>query len=115
MILAILLALAAWLLSFILPWWSLAIPASLLGIWRGKTGWSSFGYGFLGIAGLWLVQAVYIHYTNEGILTTRIAELFSLPQPALVIAATIGVGGIAGGLSTLTGYFIKKVFFNRNP
>lgn len=114
MILAILLALSAWLLSFILPWWSLAIPALLLGIWLGKTGWSSFGYGFLGIGGLWLLQTAYIHLANGGILTTRIAELFSLPYPALVIVITVMAGGLAGGLSTLTGYFFKKAFFNRN-
>ncbi|SHE76064.1 hypothetical protein SAMN05443144_103117 [Fodinibius roseus] len=114
MILAILLALSAWMLSFILPWWSLAIPALLLGMWMGKTGWNSFGYGFLGIGGLWLLQTAYIHFANDGILTMRIAELFSLPYPFLVITGTVVAGGMAGGLSTLTGYFFKKVFFNRN-
>lgn len=111
MILAILLALFSWLLSFILPWWSLAVPALLLGMWLGKTGWSSFGYGFLGIGGLWLIQTVYIHFANDGILTTRIADLFNLPHPSLVILITIVMGGLAGGFPTLTGYFFKKAFF----
>lgn len=112
MILAILLALSAWLLSLFLPWWSLAIPALLLGMWLGKTGWYSSGYGFLGISGLWLIQTLYIHFANDGILTTRIAELFSLPSPWLVILITVLIGGLAGGLSTLTGYLCKKTFLN---
>lgn len=114
MILAILLALSAWLLGFILPWWSLSIPALLLGSRLGKTGWSSFAYGFVGIGGLWLLQTAYIHFVNQGILTTRIAELFSLPHPVLVIVITVVAGGLAGGLSTLTGYLFKKAFLHQS-
>lgn len=112
MILAILLALSAWLLSFILPWWSLAFPAVILGAILGKSGVHSFVYGALGIGGWWLIHTLYIHIANDGILTTRIAELFSLPYPWLVIVATVFIGGLAGGLSTLTGYLLKKTLIN---
>lgn len=110
MIITILLAFSAWLLSLILPWWSLTIPALLLGLGLGKTGWYSFGYGFLGIGGLWLIQTAYIHLANDGILTTRIAELFSLPSAWLVILITVLIGGLTGGFSTLTGYLFRKTF-----
>jgi len=112
MLLALLIALSAWLLSLILPWWSLAIPCVLLGILLGKTGVRSFGFGFLGIGGWWLAQTLYIHLANEGLLTTRIAELFSLPSPWLIILITVITGGLAGGLATLTGYLFKNVIFN---
>lgn len=114
MILAILLALSAWLLSLILPWWSLAIPAVVLGYLLGKTGWSAFGFGFLGIGGWWLIQTVYIHLANDGILTTRIAELFSLPSSWFIILITVIIGGLSGGLSTLTGYLLKGFFTVNN-
>ncbi|WP_185958372.1 hypothetical protein [Fodinibius sediminis] len=104
-----LLALSAWLLSLIFPWWSLAVPAILLGAALGRTGGSSFGTGFLGIGLLWFVQATYIHLANDGLLVTRIADLFSLPHPWLVILITVLVGGLAGGFSTLTGYLLGKV------
>jgi hypothetical protein len=112
MILAILLALSGWLLSFILPWWSLAIPALLLGMLLGRSGWFSFAYGFLGIGGWWLIQTFYIYIVNEGALTTRIAELFSLPSAWLVLLATVLIGGLSGGLSTLTGYLFKSTFLH---
>ena len=110
MLLAVLLALSAWLLSLVLPWWSLAIPALLLGILLGKSGRSSFCYGFLGIATLWLIQTLIIHIQNEAILTTRMAELFSLPSAWLILLATSIIGGIAGGFSCLTGYLLKQTF-----
>jgi len=110
MLLALLFALLAWLLSLILPWWSLTIPGILLGIFLGKTGWRSFGYGFLGIGGWWLIQSLYIHLANDGLLTTRIADLFSLPSAWLVILITVLIGGLIGGFSTLTGYLLRKTF-----
>ena len=112
MLLAIILALSAWLLSFVLPWWSLAIPALLLGLLLGKSGRSSFCYGFLGIASLWLIQTLIIHIQNDAILTTRMAELFSLPSAWLVLLATTIIGGLAGGLSCLTGYLLKQSFLS---
>ncbi|MCW9707052.1 hypothetical protein [Fodinibius salsisoli] len=110
MILAILLALSAWLLSFVLPWWSLAIPAVVLGALLGTSGGHSFGFGALGIGAWWLIHTLYIHIANDGILTGRIADLFSLPHPSLVILITVIIGGLTGGLATLTGYLFRTTF-----
>ena len=110
MITIILIAITAWILGLFLPWWSLAIPCLILGAWLGKSGGRSFMYGFTGIALLWLLQSIFIHFANGGILTARIAELFSLPDPVLVMLLTAIVGGIAGGLSTLAGFYFSEAF-----
>lgn len=110
MLLIILIIATSWLLSLFLPWWSLAISCLVLGGWLGKKGGQSFLYGFLGIGILWFIETFAIHILNEGILTTRIAELFSLPHPMLVIGISVTIGGLAGGFSTLTGYLFKKTF-----
>ncbi len=111
MILALLLALTAWLLSLIFPWWIIAIPGLVLGAQLGKSGSHAFGYGFLGIGGLWFLQSLLIHLGNNGILTERIANLFSLPHSWLVILITVLIGGLAGGLTTLAGYLFSDTFF----
>jgi len=111
MILAILIAITTWLLSLFLPWWSVAIPGLLLGAILGRTGVTSFLWGFAGIGGLWLVQSLYIHIANGGILTSRIADLFSLPSPILVIILTVLIGGLMGGFASLTGYLFRKVIY----
>lgn len=110
MLLIILIALTAWILNLFLPWWSLAIPCLILGAWLGRSGLRSFLYGFLGIGILWLAQTTVTHIANNGILTSRIADLFSLPNSLLLIAITVAVGGVAGGLSTLTGYYFRSAF-----
>ncbi|MDX1585434.1 MAG: hypothetical protein R3222_01770 [Balneolaceae bacterium] len=113
MMLIILIALLAWILGLFLPWWSLAIPGVLLGAWFGKSGTGSFFYGFLGIGILWLIQTLFIHIGNAGVLTNRIGELLSMPDPILVIVITVFIGGLAGGLSTMTGFYFRKSFLEK--
>lgn len=113
MLLIVLIIVTTWLLSLFLPWWSLAIPCLVLGVWLGEKGGRSFLYGFLGIGILWFIQTMVIHISNEGILTTRIAELFSLPNPLLVVGVSVIIGGLAGAFSTLTGYLFKQTFFSK--
>lgn len=113
MLIALLIALTTWMLSLFMPWWSLSIPCLIFGGWLGKKAGHSFLFGFLGVGGLWLLQTLFIDIQNNGILTTRIAELFSLPSGYLVILLTIVIGGLAGGLSTLTGYLARKAFIPR--
>lgn len=109
----ILIAITAWILGLFLPWWSLAIPCLILGAWLGKSGGRSFLIGFTGIALLWLLQSIFIHFANGGVLTARIAELFSLPDPVLVLLLTAVVGGMAGGLSTMTGFYFREAFLRK--
>jgi hypothetical protein len=109
MLLAIRIAIIAWLLTLFLPWWTVAFSGLIFGAVLGKTGWHSFLWGFAGIGGLWLFQTLYIHIANDGILTTRIAELFSLPSPLFIILVTVLIGGVIGGLTTLTGYLFRKM------
>lgn len=110
MILALLIAITAWLLSLVLPWWSVFIPGSILGAALGRSGGRSFLWGFTGIAGLWLLQTLIIDLRNNGILTERIAGLFSLPAGWLIILVTVIIGGLIGGLTTLTGYLARATF-----
>lgn len=113
MLLALLIALIAWLFSLILPWWSLAIPCLVLGSLMGKKALTSFLFGLLGIGGLWLLQSLIIDINNQGILTSRIADIFSLPAGFWVVVLTAAIGGLAGGLSTLTGYLGRELFFGQ--
>ena len=103
MLQALLIIITAFLLNLILPWWSIAIPGLIFGFQFKKKGWESFGWGFLALFLLWGGQALYIHFANDGILSTRIAELLGVENPYIVILITGILGGIVSGLATLTG------------
>lgn len=110
MLMTFIILLFAFIMNIFLPWWSIAIPGLAFGYQFKKGAWISFGLGFLAVFLLWLGQALYIHFANDGILSTRIATMLGVGSPFLVILITGIIGGLVSGLATLTGSL-----FNSSP
>jgi hypothetical protein len=91
------------LLQTFLPWWSMAIGAFAVAYLVGNKSLISFFAGLLGVGILWLTVAMLIDYDTHSILTDKINKL--LPLNALLL--TTLVGGVVGGLSSLTGALIR--------
>lgn len=108
MILTALILIIAFLLNLFLPWWSIALPGLVLGYVFNQNPLPSFGWGFMALFLLWGGQALYTHYANDAILSTRIAEMLSIGSPLLVVLITGIIGGLVSGLATLTGSLVKE-------
>lgn len=107
MILLLLLIISAFLVNLVLPWWGVTITGLILGFQLKPSSTKAFGIGFLALFLLWGAQAFYIHLANDGILSTRIAEMLNVGSPLLVILITGIIGGLVSGLAVLTGSLIK--------
>ena len=103
MLLTALIILFSFLLNFILPWWSIAIPGLVFGYFLKPKPLAAFALGFLALFLLWGGQALYIHLANDGILSTRITEMLQVGSPLLVVLITGVIGGIVSAFATLTG------------
>lgn len=99
----ILLFFSFWVVTLFLPWWTLLIPAVVLGATLFDSAKSAFFIGFLSLFAAWLVQVLYIDIANESILSSRIAEMLGVGQSWLVLLITAAIGGLIGGLGTLLG------------
>ncbi len=109
--LLLLILIIAFALQFFLPWWIVAPVSFGLAAWLGRSGGGAFGAGFLGIGLGWLFLSTFIHFQTEGILTNKVGQLFSLPQPApLLLIITALIGGLVGGLSAWAGYCCRRLF-----
>ena len=51
----------------------------------------------------------FIDNANNHILSTRVAEIFSLPNSAILILITAIVGGLIGGFGALTGSQLRNI------
>lgn len=100
---------SCWFLNLFLPWWSALIPALFFGAWLIHSSLRGFVIGFTAGGAAWFLHAFYIHFANEGILSTRIAELLSVGSPVLVLCITFIIGGLIAGLGTLLGVQLKSV------
>lgn len=98
-----------WIVSLFFPWWTLLIPAVVLGATLFERSVIAFLVGFISLFAAWSVQIAYIDITNESILSGRMAEMLGVGQSWLVILITALIGGFIGGLGTLLGAQIRQL------
>ncbi len=106
---ALLILIFSFIAEMLLPWWSIAIVAFAVAFAKTPTSWKSFWAGFLGVGFLWWMTSGYIHFRTDGILTSKVGEMFTLPLPILVVLITGLIGGLVGGLAATSGYHFKAV------
>jgi hypothetical protein len=87
-----------------LPWWTMAIVSFALGYYFGNSGFVSFCAGFFGVGLLWLGTSMIIDISTHSILTKKINHLL----PLNVFVLTTLIGGLVGGLASLTGTLLSS-------
>lgn len=93
-----------------LPWWTLPIWGATAGWLLGHSGAKAFIAGFLGGALLWITAALGPDMANDGILSTKIGQLFMGLSRWSVVAITGLLGGLLSGMGSLTGRWGREAF-----
>lgn len=94
-----------------LPWWSLLIGCFVAGFSTATVNRSPFMAGFLAIFISWGALASYIDYLNNSILSSRVVQLFPLPESGyMLIVVTAIIGGLVGGISTACGDAFRRMW-----
>jgi len=91
-----------------LPWWSIAIFSFVLAYFLKEQVKAPFWSGFLAIFLSWILLALIKSLPNQNILATRMAKLFHLPNWTLLLLLTGLIGGLIGGVFSLSGFWLKK-------
>ena len=86
----------------------MAIISFLVSLLIDQRAWKAFFMGFLGVGLCWLIAALLHDITNDHILSTRMASLFSLPGYGFFIVVTVFIGGLIGGLSAWSASLFRK-------
>ncbi|MGB3181857.1 MAG: hypothetical protein WBB45_10735 [Cyclobacteriaceae bacterium] len=109
----LLIALLSYLSYILLPWWAGAVCSFLVCLVIHTRGFISFLSGFLGVGLLWFTVAWIVHSDTDGILSTRVATIFTLDSPFLLVVISSLLGGLSGGLGGLSGHMFRKLFVGR--
>jgi hypothetical protein len=99
----LLIALVSFIVTSFLPWWMIAIVCFVVTFLFRFNASKSFLAGFAGIFLLWLVVASLKDVANDHILSSRMAQLFSLSKSFLFLLVGPVVGGIVGGMAGWSG------------
>ncbi|GAB3020667.1 hypothetical protein GCM10027051_27440 [Niabella terrae] len=94
--------------GLIFPWWSIAVVAFIVSLLIPQSSRTAFVSGFLGIFLLWLLLAALINASNAGLLAGRVGQLLGIGEnPVLLVLVTALVGGLVGGMASLTASYLK--------
>lgn len=122
----VLVALGAYAVHFLAPWWAVAVVCFVIGLAMSGSGRRrifatrnqppslSFLTGFLGVGLIWLLLAWQMDAANASLLSRKIAQLLLssdvLPTNGnwLMLTLTALVGGLIGGGSTLSGNLLGE-------
>jgi len=98
--------------QFFLPWWIIAPIAFSFCFWMARSGKQAFSSAFIAIFLLWIIMGLIHTIPNENILANRVGSMLKLPATSLnwliVLLLSGIIGGLAAGISGLTGFLFKE-------
>jgi hypothetical protein len=105
----IIIALLSFLLQLVFPWWIICLARICCWLfWSRKTLAGFCSRLLCSILSLvWL--CFYIDHNNNHLLSSKIIQLFQLPNSLSIILISAMVGGLACGLAALTGRLLKNI------
>ena len=103
-------ALLSFALCLFLPWWVIAIAGFAVAFAIPQKAGLSFFSGFLALFFLWAGLSFWMSAANNHLLAHKISMLFiKIDNPLLLIVVTGIIGGLVGGLGSLTGRLLRQV------
>lgn len=103
----------AYFAPYILPWWSLALLAGLVGFLLPGHGLNSFISGLLAGGGAWLFLAWRIDQGTNSILSSKMVQLFPISDPIYLVIISGLIGGIVAAFGSLTGTSFRQIFIKK--
>jgi hypothetical protein len=92
------------------PWWVMPIVCFVLCFWKSETPKGAYGVAFAAISTLWLGYAIFQDNVSGGVITNKVAEVFRIPNKALLFSAMTLVGGTVAGFAGMAGNYCRKAF-----
>ena len=98
-------------LGYFFDWWTVAIAAFIGGFFFGNASGETFAKGTAAVSTLWLLMVWYHHFSTQGILSNKIAQVLPVGgNVGILIAATVLIGGLVGGWAAMSGFLIRNLF-----
>lgn len=96
---------------FEMPWWIFSITTLIVFVAIPQPAGKSFIVGFATIFVLWGILAAKLDFSNEHLLSKKVAGILMLKGNYwLLLLITAFVGGLVAGMSALTGSLLRNSF-----
>ena len=102
-------------LQLFLPWWVIVLVPFAVCAWRSHHPGKAYAVSLAAVSTVWLTYATFIHNGTQGNMSNRIAELFFLPNGAVLLTIVSLVSGIVAGFAGMAGYYVRQLFVKETP
>ena len=103
------------LLQLFMPWWVIVLVPFAVCAWRSQHPGKAYAVSLAAVSTVWLTYATFIHNGTQGNMSNRIAELFFLPNGAVLLTIVSLVSGIVAGFAGMAGYYVRQLFVKGAP
>ena len=90
-------------------WWVMIVPFAY-GAAGARSGGKALRTGFLAAGLLWLGASAYLLLAGSRIIASRIAAMFGLGRPWLMVLATALIAAVAAAFSAYAGHAVRALF-----
>lgn len=94
--------------SYVLPWWAVAAISFAAALFAAKKSGQAFWSGFGAVFCVWVIIALFKSAPNNNLLAARVAALFKLPNWWVLLFITAFIGGLVGGMASLSGLLVRR-------
>lgn len=88
--------------------WVMIVPFAY-GAAVARSGGRALRTGFFAAGLLWLVTSLLLYLTGSGTIASRMANMFGLGKPWLMVLATTLIAAVAAGVSGYAGYAVRAL------
>ncbi len=98
-------------MGYFFEWWTVVIAAFIGGAIFGKSSGETFVKGMIAVIILWLLMVCYYHFSTQGILSNKIAQILPVAgNVGILIVVTVLIGGLVGGFGAMSGFLVRNLF-----
>jgi hypothetical protein len=107
-------ALLAYILGAIIPYWVLMILIGGISAWCRGSAFTAFIAGALGVGIVWILVPLFIWSSSGSALPDKFSAIMGFSDATTLVGITGVMGFFIGGSSALTGNFFGKLFMESN-
>ena len=86
-----------------------------LGCFIKENYFTHFLSGFIGIGIAWIFLIINTDISNQSIISEKIIHILKIENVNLLIIYTSIIGGLIGGIASITGYSLQRIFIKDLP
>ncbi len=96
-------------MNMFMPWWNIFFAGIIAGYFSRLSSNKTFITVLASLSLYWIFLIFKIDKGNDYILSSRLVEMFQIPNRSILLIINGFLGGLAAAFGSMVGYYIRKI------